>query len=296
MTHVAQTFLTGYNLGLQHEDTEQLGAALVAAVSKADQGFAFEGAAMATFIFDTLVLGLGTRFQRLFEYAGSTHAYMLHVGAGWAVARLPFRVQDRLLSADPLLRWLRVDGYGFHEGFFHGRDYLERGRRPPLSGYAARAFDQGLGRSLWFFHGAAPDAIAGVIARLAGNRHADLWSGVGLAAAYAGGGGAPPLHTLRTLARKQGPALAQGAAFAAAARLRAGNSAKHTDEACRILAGVPAETACDVVDQVRTSLDQVPEDESNQPAYERWRAGVQMLLSRHAAAQGAAAQSLPVRS
>jgi hypothetical protein len=94
LTHVAQTFLTGYNLGLQHEDTEQLGAALVAAVSKADQGFAFEGAAMATSILDTLVPGPGTRFQRLFEYAGSTHAYMLHVGAGGAVARLPFRVQD----------------------------------------------------------------------------------------------------------------------------------------------------------------------------------------------------------
>src|SRR5206468_3903957 len=54
------------------------------------------------------------------------HPYMAHVGAGWALARLGLarfgstrrRAFERM---DRVLRWLAIDGYGFHEGYFRPR-------------------------------------------------------------------------------------------------------------------------------------------------------------------------------
>jgi hypothetical protein len=53
---------------------------------------------------------------------------MAHVGIGWAIARLPWlrrRIEQPLNRLDSLLRWLAVDGYGFHEGYFYWPDYVE---------------------------------------------------------------------------------------------------------------------------------------------------------------------------
>jgi hypothetical protein len=77
------------------------------------------------------------------------------VGLGWAWARLPGNPERRLPALDPLLGWLAVDGYGFHEGYFHWRRRVSARELPRgLSASARRVFDQGLGRSLWFVEGA----------------------------------------------------------------------------------------------------------------------------------------------
>src|SRR6185503_18765465 len=98
------------------------------------------------------------RFADFVSGPGASHVYMLYVGAGWAIARLPWLRSnpDRAIRHfDPLLGWLAVDGYGFHEGYFHWPESIDRRRLPRgLSGYARCAFDQGLGRSLWFVEGA----------------------------------------------------------------------------------------------------------------------------------------------
>ena len=122
---------------------------------------------------------------------------MVHVGAGWALAQLRLRVDRALARLDPLLGWLAVNGYGFHHGYFHGpRRWIASESRVGSTGYARRVFDQGLGRSLWFVEGAEVARIAATIARFPASRHADLWSGVGLACAYAGGVAAEAIEDL----------------------------------------------------------------------------------------------------
>src|SRR5436189_4188051 len=118
---------------------------------------------------------------------GQRHIYMVHVGAGWSMARLRLRLRRRLSQLDPLLGWLALDGFGFHEGYFHWPRYANGIRPAAFEGYALRVFDQGLGRSLWFVSGADPKWIAGVISAFPEDRRADLWCGVGLACAYAVG-------------------------------------------------------------------------------------------------------------
>jgi hypothetical protein len=266
---IGESFLHGYHAVLRNADAPAL------RIDPELQGFAFEGAAMALTLLDHMLPLNGGRFRRFLRGDGAPHAYMLHVGAGWAIARHPWlrlRSAAFLRSLDPLLRWLAMDGYGFHQGYFYwplsvSRQDIPRG----IDGYARRAFDQGLGRSLWFVEGADGARIAATIARFPQARRADLWSGVGLASAYAGGAGEPDLEQLREAAGSYLPQVAQGVAFAAKARQRAGNPACHTDLACRVLCRASSEQAAAITD---SALRDLPPDGA-EPAYEVWRQRIQ---------------------
>ncbi len=277
LERVGETFLGGYSAALEAQDA----AALEQVLNQVDhdfRGFAFEGAAMALGLFDFITPWRRDRLDVFLQGPGDAHAYMVHVGLGWAAARVPWvrrSVERRLAGLDPLLRWLVLDGYGFHQGYFHWPLHVRRQRMVPwLSPYGQRAFDQGLGRSLWFVEGADVPRIVATIASFDDGRQADLWSGIGLACAYAGGARRQDLEALRDAARQHFPPLAQGAAFAAKARQRAGNEADHAELACRVLCGSSASAAAAVTDQCLEDL----RDEQDRPAYESWRRRVQEQL------------------
>jgi hypothetical protein len=268
------SFIQGYNTALAKPRADELTAALEK-VDAMFRGFAFEGAAMALALLDLVTPWNRRRFQHLLENpAGDAHLYLLYVGAGWGVARIPWarRNFERTISRyEPLYRWLALDGLGFHQGFFHTRQYVEEQKQwPRLSGPAAQVFDQGLGRSLWFSHGGDPARIAATISSFAASRRADLWSGAGLGASYAGGVERERLEELRCYAAEYASHLAQGAAFAAKARQRAGNPVPHTEMACEIFCGVSADEAAAVTDDC---LKDLPPDGA-EPAYQVWRARI----------------------
>jgi hypothetical protein len=246
------------------------------AVEAARRGFAFEGAAMALALLDRLTPWRTTRWQSFMTGPGAPHIYMVHVGVGWALARLPRRLEPALKQFDRLLRWLVVDGYGSHEGYFHWPRSVRAQVVPrQLAGYARRAFDQGLGRSLWFVEGADGERIRSTIRAFPESRQTDLWSGVGLACAYAGGGDRANLEALCRAAGPYHAPFGQGAAFAAKARQRAGNPSADTERACEVLCGLSADQAAKLTD---TALEDLPPDGSL-PAYEVWRTRIQSVLS-----------------
>lgn len=239
------------------------------------RGFAFEGAGMGLALLDGLTPWKRNRVQDFLTSGGKDHAYMVHVGVGWALARLPWSVQKSLAKLDSLLGWLAIDGYGFHQGYFHWRDYVNSFAIPKkLSGYALRVFDQGLGRSIWFVKGADVTLIRHTIQSFPLSRQADLWSGIGLACTYAGGVDGTAVETLRIAASDYIPELAQGAAFAAQARSKAGNPTAHTEMACQILCGMSAEAAAEITDVALKNLSPTC-SEMILPAYEVWRQRIQ---------------------
>jgi hypothetical protein len=267
---VAACFVRGYHAALE-SDPPDLDVRL-AREEPAMQGFAFEGAALGLTILDVFTGWRGRRLHRFLHGAGDAHAYIVHVGAGWVLARLPLSPSSLLRRLDPLLGWLALDGYGFHEGFFHGPKSVERQEVPArLAGYERRVFDQGLGRSLWFVEGAGVARIARRIAAFPAERRPDLWSGVGLACGYAGGRDRAAVLELRLASGEHAPELAQGAAFAAEARERAGIPAAHTELACQILCGVSAERAAAIA---REAGQDLPPD-GGVPAFEVWRRRIQ---------------------
>lgn len=272
LDQVGRVFLQGYNMALEE------GAATRGLINRLEglplmmQGFAFEGAAMGLALLDYLTPWNRYRVPSFLEGAGGNHLYMAYVGVGWAFARLPTSVERGMKSLEPLLKWLALDGYGFHEGYFKPERYYKQQEIPSdLSAYGRRAFDQGLGRCLWFVDVGDSRRISATIEAFPASRHQDLWSGIGLACAYAGGVQQASLEALREAAGSHYPALAQGVTFAAEARVRAGNIADHTGLACQVLCGMSVERAAHLTDMTKQNL---PTDEAV-PAYEVWKQRLQ---------------------
>ena len=261
----AQTFVLGYNTGLEIDQLDEL-ARTLENVEVSRRGFAYEGAAMALSLLDYF----SPRQRRLLSFmqtVGNDHLYMLHVGAGWTLGRLPRSPRRLLSSFDPVLQWLAIDGYGFHEGFFHwSRTLAPPFKRPGrLSGYALQAFDQGLGRSLWFVKCAQIQQIGETVSTFPVTRQADLWSGLGLACTYAGGVSVDTVAKLFAMTGHYQPYFAQGVSFAVKARHRAGNITSHAKDVCLTIWGCSSEDLSQIVDE---SLHSVP---PNNDAYEIWR-------------------------
>src|SRR5580765_3660332 len=279
LENIGHVFLRGYHAALHHADQNVLAEDLNQ-IDLDHRGFAYEGAAMAL----TLIQRIGLRrnaFSRFATGAGKQHIFMLHVGAGWAYARLPWlrwRVERVIQDLHPVLGWLAVDGYGFHEGYFHFLERLQSGHSASgishLSVAARHVFYQGLGRSLWFVNGADIQKISASILAFPSLYHNDAWSGVGLACAYAGGLEQNLIVKLRREAGMHAPALAQGAAFAAKARELASNPAKHTDLACALLCGMGAEEAALLCDETFSRIYML-----HLCPYQHWRELVQQSLS-----------------
>jgi hypothetical protein len=268
---IGVTFLNGYHAALEETGFVQL-AHRLATVDTDLRGFAFEGAAMGLALLDSFTPWQTNRWRTFTERLATPHIYMMHVGLGWALARLRRGVTSHLARLDPLLCWLVVDGYGFHEGYFGWPQYIERQTLPArLNGYERRVFDQGLGRSIWFVKGANVAAVARSIDAFPSARRNDLWSGVGLACAYAGGCDRAAVDSLRAAANEHLPALAQGVAFAAKTRQHAANLNTHTETVCRLICRHSAAESAAITDAALKDL----REEDGLPAYEVWRRRIQ---------------------
>lgn len=274
---VAHSLVEGYHATLEDSRFEALVPRLDA-VEPELRGFAYEGAGMGLAALDCIA-PWKKRLQAFVDGPGAAHIYPVYVGVGLALARLGRQPERCLERLDPLLGWVIVDGYGFHEGFFSMRRFIQERVLPTrLSSFARRIFDQGLGRAIWFSSGAVVERVATTIARFQPARHADLWSGAGLACAYGGGVDRAALETLLTLASPYRSQLARGAATAAWGRRQAGNQAPHTELACEIFCGLTSREAARTADITSENL---PAD-GEVPAYEIWR---QRLAAQFSAQQ-----------
>ncbi|NEA33575.1 DUF1702 family protein [Streptomyces sp. SID13031] len=286
---VGGTFLDGFGFAAEARVPAAAEPSL-AAVPTRFRGFAHEGAAMAFAIRDGLRPGGGRNVERFLAGAGANHVYMAYVGVGWAMARLPRIRWSTLHAPDPLLRWLVLDGYGFHQAYFRTERYvydLYEDASVPWRGatardYGSRATDQGIGRALWFIGGTDVEVVTSLVERYPSGRRADLYGGIGLAATYAGGATEAELTALWDHAEEYRPELAQGAAFAAAARAKADLVCPHNELATQIFCGQPVALAEKITDETMADL---PAD-GVLPAYEVWRQRISaaFVQSGHVAA------------
>ena len=272
LERVGSVFLEGFGYGLTGRDIADISASLET-VSRQFRGFAYEGCTMALAVRDAL-LPVGRHWVRDF-LAGpaAPHIYMAHVGIGWAMARLPSIRWRAIMPEDEVLRWLALDGYGFHQAYFRTDQFVTRQYQPRIphwqpADYASRAVDQGIGRALWFVNGSDVRAVVDCISRFAPARHGDLWSGAALASVYAGGTDVADLKLMADLAGEFRPDVAQGAAFAAKARLLADLVTPHTEVAVRAYCSMSVEEAAAVTEEaVEVLLDPA----GPVPGYELWR-------------------------
>ncbi len=269
-----QACLAGYNAVLAGESER------IDDLHEELRGFAYEGAGMACATLDVLTITGGRRLRNLLSGQGMRYPHLIHLGTGWAYARLRMRPMWGIRSVHPLLRWLAFDGFGFHQGFFAADRTIGRQRTAGLLDRTRRAiFDQGVGRMLWFHECAGAEDVILRVAEFPAGRRADLWSGVGLAAAYAGGAEVRELERLSAAAAKDGfrAHLVQGAAFACAARLISGTVPEHTAAAVSALCEVDVEEAGHWTD---TALIALGHNAHSGDHYQAWRAGIRKAWAR----------------
>ncbi len=272
---VGKTFLAGYAAAVEAR-TPAAAEGPIEQLPDWLRGFAYEGAGMGLAVLDGLPFGRSDNVRRFLDspLAGS-YRYLVYVGIGWAMARIPRFRWPKPASLDPVLVPLVLDGYGFHQAYFHTARYVEHQYQDPKfpwpggpqGGYANNAIDQGIGRALWFIGGTDPDRVAGLVDAFPAARRGDLYSGVGLAATYAGGVEERELATLYRRAGAHRGNLAQGSAFAADARVRAGIVPPHTARATQALCGMTPADAARRTGELRPAEPA----EGDLPAYELWR-------------------------
>ncbi|KAA9377603.1 DUF1702 family protein [Microbispora cellulosiformans] len=278
---VPQSVVCGFEWGIDAQDQWEVERRLDL-VEPEMRGFAYEGATMAFTILDAMGPRRGDRTRRLLLGPGRPHIFLAYIGIGFAMARLPRQLWKKAVPDltgspyHPTMSWLAVDGFGFDRAYFDTRRWVDRQERPaPYAwegspGYFPRAVDQGIGRALWFIHGAVATEVAVAVGRFASGRRADLWSGVGLAAAFAGGCDPAGLAQVRRLSAEHHADLAQGAVFALKARHYSGCVPAHTAAAAEAFAGLSVERAVALADDCAVD----PGTKGEVPSYELWRRGV----------------------
>jgi hypothetical protein len=273
---VPQAVVCGFEWGIEARDQWDVERRL-SLVEPELRGFAYEGATMAFTITDAM--GRGHRTRDLLRGPGRPHLFLSYIGIGFAMARLPRGLWKRVLPDlgdspyHPTMSWLAVDGYGFDLAYFKTRRWVDRQELPspyPWQGcaeYFPRAVDQGIGRALWFIHGGRVVDVAAAVGRFAAHRQADLWSGVGLAATFAGGSDFEGLAELRRTAAEHRADLAQGMVFAVKARTYAGFVPPHTETAAAALGELSVDAALELADGTAVHED----GSASTPPYELWR-------------------------
>src|SRR5262245_44560426 len=281
---VPQSVICGFEWGIEHRTLWDVERRLET-VAPELRGFAYEGAAMAYTVRDAMAGGRGvkpgSRTRALLDGPGEPHIFLTYIGIGFAMARLPRPLWRTVLPElpnspyHPTMSWLAVDGYGFDRAYFDTRRIVDEQRIPkpyPWAGapdYFPRAVDQGIGRALWFIHGARVDEVADAVGRFAPHRQADLWSGVGLAATFAGGASRTELVRLRSSCGAYVPEVALGSVFAVKARTYAGHLPDHSEIAAEALTGLDVGVLVGLADS--TAVEPDATGPGGSPAYELWR-------------------------
>jgi hypothetical protein len=166
---IGETFLAGYAYAVESRTPAEAEERLEQ-IPERFRGFAYEGAGMGFAVLDCATFGDLRRVTGLLSGRGGRHDYIIYVGIGWAMARLPRFLWPKSATLDPLLLWLVHDGYGFHQAYFHTERYVHQqvsetgfGWPAGQDAYAQRAIDQGIGRALWFVGGTDVERVVALI-------------------------------------------------------------------------------------------------------------------------------------
>ena len=238
---VAKTVVQGYNDAVEHGAGKDLEIQSLL-IRDELSGFYNEGLGMGLYALDYFSIRKKDKFWEFVNGHGHRHEYMAYIGAGLAagVFGLPFKWF--LEKADPTSGCLMLDGIGFYHAYFKTKKTISRFYIPESianDAFYLERFDNGVGRALWFYNSGDPVKIARTISGFLEQRRAALWSGVGLAATYAGGVSTEKIKLLKRLSGEYSTLLAQGAVLATHTRQRAQNP-RPSDSTERILVGKTA--------------------------------------------------------
>jgi len=256
---IFRVFIDGYQIAMKNSDLQKVNDLIEEKFDDHFCGFAFEGAGMYLSINDLMMPWRSSRLKAFVEGPAVKHDYISAVGAGFAVARVPLalkRVEAFVKKLNPTIGWCVPDGYGFHQGIFEHKAYVDQCKKAPANfpDYAKQLFDSGIGRSIWWVKGADPVRIKKAIDRFPEERQNELWCAIGLASSYAGSNDKAVIPELRELSGKFQGDFLSGFPFAARMRQKGGNYSEWTSNACKTMIFMSNDEAGSYVQQTLENI------------------------------------------
>ena len=205
-------------------------------------------------------------WQNFLNEKGEHHATQIHVGLGWAFSQKQINPVPFLTQLQPMMRYRVPDGYGYYEGVFRKRKSVQSQQRFETEDeVASGAYDQGLGRSIWYLSKGNIDDAKNMIEVFAMDRQKDLWRGLGIAIAYAGGCDEEMLKNIFFKTELYQTQLATGAVMALVSSSIAQYISNDTELTCKIFCNKTPEQ---ILAFNRLILHRINIDDGN--AYPRW--------------------------
>jgi hypothetical protein len=228
------------------------------------RSIAYESASMSIALEDLKQGEHLTNWFRFLNEAASVHATQVHVGLGWAFAQQLIIPMPYLAELNPILRYRVLDGYGYYEGVFRRRRSIINQLKLEVEDVvASSAFDQGLGRSIWYLNKGIFDDAKSMIEGFAVERQKDLWRGLGIAMAYVGGCSDEQLLDIFSKAEVFKPQLATGALMALVSRNESGCTSADTIQTVESWWNADDEALQEIINATG-------KDETQSHAYQNW--------------------------
>ncbi len=288
LMQIVKSLIKGYNFALEAKNGVQLVNRIENELNDHQKGFAFEGTGMYFALMDLIFPKKYSRLRKFTEQEGISHDFIITVGAGFAIARVPWglkRMQTYVSKLDPLMAWCLPDGYGFHQGIFYPKQYIEECKEAPklIPDYFRCVFDSGIGRSMWWVKAANPIQIKKAIDRFPVDRQAELWGGIGVASTYAGGISKNELLQLWEISGDFRADFLSGIPSAATMRQRGKNPSLWTDEACLLLLGRSSKDVSDIVHEIIEDRDGKlkTDQEKLEKGYTEVRKELKLIFEEH---------------
>lgn len=234
---------------------------------------AFEGASMSRGL---LSLSEGSTLDKWKKFAAITtsHAVQVAIGLGWAIAQRELAGLPLIQSLNKTAQARVLDGIGYYCGMFRHRSYVRDKLIPGvLTANDLRAFDEGLGRSLWYHYKGDTAKLLNAMDSFETERKANLFRGAGIAIAYVGGCSETIFRNIFEAAGNFQTDLSTGAIMLALARSQAGTTNSDADLACRVWCQLSAADAVSLMEKYRPSF-------SSEDPYFDWIAEIKNILAK----------------
>ncbi|MGQ0828287.1 MAG: DUF1702 family protein [Bacteroidota bacterium] len=236
-----------------------------------DQEFrpiAYEGASMAIALKDLSKGDALDSWHSFIENSETIYTPYIHAGLGWAIAQQNRDASTFLKTLVPLMRFRVLDACGYYDGVFKQRQTIKNLQRSPqgqklpevLQEELFEAYDQGIGRSLWYNYRGEEEKITERLKNFSPSRHSSLWRGIGIACVNVGGCDEAQLRSLLSCAGEHAIQLALGAILVSRSRIQTKNLTSDIELACRLWCNMAPEEAMMLSIKTEPSVSVNPDD------------------------------------
>lgn len=197
------------------------------------------------------------------------HIASLGLGVGHVMSALQVDADITQALSEHYLGWMAMDAYGMHEGYFRWFDSVHKMKMPEgLPPLAQEAFDQGLGRGLWFIAGGDSDTILNLVNSFPIARRFSMWRGIGLNVGFWGAFDEKQIRQLYKASGKFLPYFQQGVVQAVAMRCDIDEVEDHTRAGSEIVCGAPIH---EISELAHTLMQKVPGGPAESRTFFGWQ-------------------------